>query len=830
MALSQHVDRWAWRVRRPSWRRADLAAALDPSIPVMGHVAGLLAQGDDGPAHRALSAHFVRRPSRFLLAPHAREAVARLVRSRFPTATADARRRADRTLCGCVDVLGYRDLCFATKAGDGIDWHLDPVHQRRAPIAHWSHVPFLDPAVGDHKIIWELNRHQHWLLLGRAYCLTRDTRYRVGFIEQLGSWLAANPPRTGINWASMLELAFRALSWTWALHMFVEGTDDVHASDGMEPRESAWTVDLLLGLHAQLTLVERHLSTYFSPNTHLLGEALALYVAGRALPELGAAARWAQLGRRVLVEQIDRQIHPDGGHAELSTHYHRYTLDFYLLALGVARITADDEAAAPFERAAGRLARFAHTLSDRHYQLPQLGDDDGGQLLPLCGNDALDAGPSLAIAAAMLSKPELSDGRPHEEVLWVTGKAPPVPRVTDRRISTRLPDSGYVVSRTWRGDHLVMDVGRLGYLNAGHAHADALSVTLTVAGRPLLIDPGTGCYTVDPAIRDRLRATASHNTVTVDGRSQSEPAGPFHWRSTACASLDAIELTPRADYVEASHDGYGPDGHRRQLLARPGCWIVVDWIGGAHRRSAAAHWHLDPAWRVHDLDGGRVELRHLSGARLWMLTLGNWFEAHTGQPEGLGWHAPTYGVVRPTTTLRVTRSAAPPFAVVTVLVECEDRPVLEPLHVATRDGASTDPLAFRLSTPGWHEVVVAPGPAAATVDGTAYGIAMQGRFLCARISLAGPVETWVVLGSYGRSGAIGSHREAIERTSRQPGAGVSEVMTCVALPDSWSVTAGPATRPHSPPRCATCAAQSGIAVQTTRVCMWVKARRSACAG
>ena len=98
-------------------------------------------------------------------------------------------------------------------------------------------------------------------------------------------------------------------------------------------RPSPWTVDLLLGLDRQLTLVEQNLSRYFSPNTHLLGEALALYVVGRALPELRRAAKWEQLGRTVLVEQIARQIHADGGHAELSTHYHRYTLDFYLLAL-----------------------------------------------------------------------------------------------------------------------------------------------------------------------------------------------------------------------------------------------------------------------------------------------------------------------------------------------------------------------------------------------------------------------------------------------------------------------------------------------------------------
>src|SRR5262249_32889306 len=118
-----------------------------------------------------------------------------------------------------------------------IDWHLDPVSGRRAPMASWASVPYLDPRCGDHKIIWELNRHQHWLMLGRALWLTDDRRYRDRFLRELASWMAANPPLTGINWASMLELALRSLSWIWSLNLFAAGS---------EADEQPWTVDLLI--------------------------------------------------------------------------------------------------------------------------------------------------------------------------------------------------------------------------------------------------------------------------------------------------------------------------------------------------------------------------------------------------------------------------------------------------------------------------------------------------------------------------------------------------------------------------------------------------------
>ena len=88
--------------------------------------------------------------------------------------------------------------------------------------------------------------------------------------------------------------------------------------------------------------------------------------------------------------------------------------------------------------------------------------------------------------------------------------------------STALPETGYYVSRSSAGDHLVIDGGPHGYQNGGHAHADALSLTLTVRGLPLLIDPGTGCYTTDAALRDRMRSSTLHNTLTLDDRPQSD--------------------------------------------------------------------------------------------------------------------------------------------------------------------------------------------------------------------------------------------------------------------------------------------------------------------
>ena len=269
---------------------------------------------------------------------------------------------------------------------------------------------YLDAACGDHKIIWELNRHQHWLTLGRAYWLTGQPKYRQRCVEELESWLAANPPLTGINWASMLELALRSLSWLWALHFFAAG------GDGRPIRHGS---SICCSHSTASSGMSNVIFPCTSAPTHTCSAKRSPCTSSAVpLPELAASGRRESIGRALLVREIDRQIASDGGHCERSTHYHRYTLDFYLLALAVARITGDP-VAADFERAATRLARAARLLADDEGRLPHIGDDDGGTLMPLTGRAPDDIRGSLAVASALTRDGELYPGATPEEAVWM---------------------------------------------------------------------------------------------------------------------------------------------------------------------------------------------------------------------------------------------------------------------------------------------------------------------------------------------------------------------------------------------------------------------------
>ena len=667
--LAQSV---AVSLRAPRWERGSLAHILSPSV-LDADTQAAIARGDWAYIHDALARAMLSRAPRFVLDPAAAGDVRAAVLARWPGAATDAAQRAERILEGSYDVLGYRGLSF-TPQGQDLDWHFDPVHDRRAPRVAWARVPYLDPAYGDHKIIWEVNRHQHWLQLGRAFWLTGDRRYADGIGRLLESWLAANPPLVGINWASMLEIGFRAISWTWAMHALLE-----RAGGKGQEEDKPWLVDMFVALDRQMTHVEQNLSYYFSPNTHLTGEALALYVVGSALPELAASTRWVTTGRRILLAEIDRQILADGGHAERSMHYQRYMLDFYLLALMTAVNTQDTVAIPRLRDAATRLAEFTRSMADEHGRLPLIGDDDGGMLWPIAGRECHDVRDSLTLAAMVLSRPDLTAWGVPEEVFWIAGRTAVerAPGLEDqpadrRQVESRsLADTGYIVVRDNAGGHAVLDAGIHGYMNGGHAHADALALTLRLGNRPFLVDPGTSTYTMDPRLRDRMRSSMNHNTVIVDGRSQAIPAGPFHWRTRADARVRAWRHNPAFDWVEASHDGYAPVEHRRSLLrAGHAGWLVVDEILGEGHHLATTHWHVDPAWRLASDGPGRVRARHLDGDVAWLLhDAGDIRLVHGDDDSGLGWFAPTYGTLLPTWTALITRDGTAPFASVTWIGE-----------------------------------------------------------------------------------------------------------------------------------------------------------------
>lgn len=510
-----------------------------------------------------------------------------LLRHSTPNSQQDALiAHANRVVDGTFDVLGLRGVSF----GAPVNWQRDPVSGREAALVHWSRVPYLDhERVGDHKIIWELNRHQWLITLGQAWLLTGDSRYAETAARLLREWLDANPPKKGINWCSSLELAFRVQSWIHGLRLFAGATE---FSDSLSR-------ELVASAALQVDHILHYLSTWFSPNTHLTGEALALLSAGCAWPQLPGAEEWRRKGWTILCDELPKQLRADGVYFEQSAWYQAYTLDFYVLAMMWAE-QAKLSVPADMRERVRSASRALRAVTRPDGTIARLGDDDGGRTLPFVPLPFGDMTDSLWRAAAYLHDnsliPPTDSGR--TTLLWLEGTAV-FEAMADRtrgiagRSSVALRDGGWITLAE-RGpsadrDHwLVMDAGPHGALANAHSHADALGIDLSIHGVPILVDPGTGAYV--GALRRRFRSTAVHNTVTVDSTDSSEQGTSFAWRTVADAQLAGFGFVAGASFVAASHDGYrrlsDPLRHHRTILRLDQhYWIMLDTMEAtaAHR-------------------------------------------------------------------------------------------------------------------------------------------------------------------------------------------------------------------------------------------------------
>jgi hypothetical protein len=506
----------------------------------------------------------------------------------------------------------------AVRYGDPIRWRRDPVRGIETGLDYFRSIPYLDvERAGDHKTIWELNRHQHLVLLCQAYRMSGHPEIVREVWRQLESWLEQNPFQRGINWASALEVGFRALSWIWIHHLCGH-----EMPGGLRAR-------FLTALFQHGCHLETNLSFYFSRNTHLLGEALALH----ALGLLFRMERWVNTGNETMVGELGRQVLPDGAYFELSSYYHVYALDMYLLHYLLAGCPA------AFEPLLARMADHLDALLGPDRRMPSIGDDDGGRLFHPYGERAEFGRATLATCGVLLGggrwRFEPEDLWPQAvwwmgpEVLTKWGRPPACGGLSGRQ------SGGLAFLRSGSAD-VIFDAGTLGSGRGGHSHSDALNLIVRRGSDEILVDAGTYTYVSDAAGRDWFRGSAAHNTIRVDGRDQAEPDGPFGWRGRPRVVLRRFEPGDRLDLVEAEWR-YGGIGHRRRVVfLKPSLIYVRDEVTGEGEHEVEQFWHF--GLPVEAAGGGRFAIGGVA-----CLTVAPGWEMRLERGGEHGWRSTVFG-------------------------------------------------------------------------------------------------------------------------------------------------------------------------------------------
>jgi hypothetical protein len=551
--------------RGPTPARDDLLAGFRCDLP--SDIAAHLAAGHRG-----------------LVAPHhgVRAALARF----FPGEADRLIARADAAVEGRLEIFGH--AVDVSRQGGGTDWQLDPVHGGRYPA--WAPSESIPPVPGcDPKMAWAVGRGDQWVALacGAVADPSRGERYAEAFAFSVRDFVLCNPAGRGVQWASPMEAALRAVCLGQA-HALLSGRaallDPGYALDAA--RLAVTTARYVLARLEDWNAV---------PDGHLIANYVGLLACAAFVPEWPEAARWRALALAGLARELLAQTNEDGTSFEGSVPHHRKSLEIFTAGALLARL-ARRPLGVEFWRRLGAMFQAARGLLASGGEIPQLGDDDSGRVFTFHDRAALDGSYLLPLGSAVMSDPSLRKhpGAAHaEEVLWLFG-ADALERLARSRPgpparSAAFPDGGFHALRRG-GLEAFVSCGRNGQAGiGGHSHNDKLAFELRVRGRLAIADPGSPSYTRDPAERDAFRSTRAHSTIVVDGEEQSPiiAGRPFALPDLASATLLALESTPRHERFVGEHHGYLPlgVGHRRELVLGPAGAVVVDRLTGAGRHT-----------------------------------------------------------------------------------------------------------------------------------------------------------------------------------------------------------------------------------------------------
>jgi hypothetical protein len=322
--------------------------------------------------------------------------------------------------------------------------------------------------------------------------------------------------------------------------------------------------------------------------------------------------------------------------AEAAPAYGRAVLEWLSLCSGVAA-AAGQPLVRSFQNRLVRSAETLAVLTDSGGHLVCFGDDDGEAVLTSALPESERLGAVLELAG-----------------LGAEGRA----TAMTAGIRT-LGDGGYTVARHAdpAGEtHLVIDHATLGYGHiAAHAHADTLSLWVSVAGRPFVVEAGTYLYHGAGPWRQYFRSTAAHNTLTVEGRDSSRMSGPFNWRPGARATGRLIQFAKDDDTwsATASHDGYERDLHALHLRQverlGPGRYQVTDRLAGPMRHRVQWSLLLAPDLDVEQNPNGWTCQRGGQPVAEIIVRGANRLSCQRGADSPrYGWYSPSFGQLEPT--------------------------------------------------------------------------------------------------------------------------------------------------------------------------------------
>ena len=304
------------------------------------------------------------------------------------------------------------------------------------------------------------------------------------------------------------------------------------------------------------TMYLRHNLEFHLLGNHLLENAFALVFASYYFQDSSLFG----YSKKLLVDELNEQILPDGAHFELSPMYHQTML---FRVLDTYNLVSNNDS---FNRELIPILKSKAELMLGWLQQITFSNGD----IPLVNDSAFGISPTT------------------HELLEYGSRLGLHPKIVS------LNESGY---RKFNGDkfEMVADVGHIGpdYI-PGHAHSDTFNFILYKEGSPFIVDTGTSTYNAGER-RDIERQTSSHNTVKIGEYEQSETWSSFRVarRVKPVVLIDSLtHLSAKINYVTTDAS------HQRDFTFSEKEILISDKVDSKAKAESYIHFHPDVEFSI----------------------------------------------------------------------------------------------------------------------------------------------------------------------------------------------------------------------------------------
>lgn len=501
-------------------------------------------------------------------------------------------------------------------------WLCDPITKKQWP----SNIYFADTKVeekglGDVKYVMELNKMYHLVILSQAYAITKEQKYINTIKQQLISWKNIVKYEHSIVNKSMLDIVYRCYN---LIHVCMLCNTNSEFQEKVLPI----IIEILL-------LSERQIRKFSTPRwckystgaNHTIGEMAGLITIQQYLQYFTNKNydKYLKTEYRYLNRSLDTIITNQGVYLEQSANYSKLVAEFLIMLDIFVKAKGTEFCLRLYrEDYLRKLLDYTSTLSYAG-KFPNYGDNDGAKA-------------TTPFYKSFDSVEHLINYRklrfPNDECKqWLLCEK------SGQFIWKSPNNEFYLFTRC--GKHSFLPLG-----SGSHAHNDMLSFCVNVKGQELIIDYGTLYYNSGIDIINQDRATAVHNTLSIEGVEQAAFAGKWLYSSYPKSYINTEETVIHEEgFSFMGCCEYAGRKHSRKLFFNNAKLQITDNVICNDDDIISLHFVLSPKVKVL-LEGGKMDF-YIDKEMVASL-ISN--PAITISVDNIGYH-PSYGMTENTIML-----------------------------------------------------------------------------------------------------------------------------------------------------------------------------------